>query len=69
MQLESTREELSELSMQEGKLKLKRNEADQNCSEIRRKLYASREALQQIHKLFGKRFRSTVQKEVAENTS
>lgn len=67
MQLESTREELSELSMQEGKLKLKRNEADQSCSEIRRKLYASREALQQIQKLFGKRFRSSVQKEVAEN--
>ena len=62
-QLNVTRQELRELSIQEGSLKTKRDDANTKCSEIRKKLYASREALQQIQKLYGKRPKS-IQKEV-----
>lgn len=53
--LQQTREELKDLSMEESSLRTKRDEALTRCSEIRRKLYASREALQQINKLCGGR--------------
>ena len=62
-QLQTTRDELKELSMQEASLKVKRDEANVKCMEVRKRLYASREALQQIQKLYGKRQKS-IQKEI-----
>lgn len=53
-QLETTREDLKELGMQESSLKSKRDEAYTKCSDLRKKLHASREALQQIQKMYGK---------------
>ena len=66
-QLQTAREELKELSMQEGSLRAKRDEANAKCSEIRRKLFASREALQQIQKLHGKRVKSSQKEYAAES--
>ncbi len=63
MQLQTAREELKDLSIQEGRLRAKRDEANAKCSEIRRKLFASREALQQIQKLYGKKVKLNTQKE------
>ena len=59
-QLKDTREDLRKLSVQESEIKAKRDAIHSKCSELRRKLLASREALQQIQQLYAnKRHSST----------
>lgn len=54
-QLAATREELRELSMQEGQVKQRRDLASQKCSDLRRNVRACRETVQQLHSLYGKK--------------
>lgn len=54
-QLASTREDLRVLSMEESQLKIKRDGAYEKCSELRKKVSACQEAIQQIHNLYGKK--------------
>ena len=54
-QLTSVREDLRELSMEESQLKTKRDTAYEKCSDLRRKVHACREAIQQIQNLYSKK--------------
>ena len=51
-QLEETREELKHLSSQEAGVKAKRDTAYGKAAELRRKLHACRDLVQQIHQLY-----------------
>ena len=51
-QLKDTREDLRRLSAQESEIKARRDTVHSKCSELRRKLLASREALLQIQQLY-----------------
>ena len=51
-QLEDTREELKHLSSQEAGVKAKRDNAYGKTAELRRKLQACRDLVQQIHQLY-----------------
>ena len=57
-QLHEARSELQELGLQESALKIKRDSAYAKCSELRKKLHASRDAVQYLQSLYGKRKRS-----------
>lgn len=57
-QLAETREELRELSMREGHVKSRRDSAYEKCTDLRKKIHACREAIQQINSLYGKKRRS-----------
>lgn len=66
-QLREAREELQELGLQESALKVKRDSTYAKCSELRKKLHASRDAVHYLQSLYGKRKKTTQQKVRAES--
>uniref|UniRef100_A0A1X7UIN0 Uncharacterized protein n=1 Tax=Amphimedon queenslandica TaxID=400682 RepID=A0A1X7UIN0_AMPQE len=58
-QLAATREELREMSMHEGQVKQKRDLASQKCLDLRKKVRACRDTVQQLQGLYGKKRKSS----------
>ena len=58
-QLAATREELREMSMHEGQVKQKRDLASQKCLDLRKKVRACRDTVEQLHVLYGKKRKSS----------
>lgn len=57
-QLATTRDELREMSMHEGQVKQKRDLASQKCLDLRKKVRACRDTVQQLQGLYGKKRKS-----------